>query len=181
MSPGRTPGLGRAAVRVLAGLWLLGAAVAQEPPKAPPVHDPANPDHLRLQAPAEAFAGLPRDQRGRVDWMKALRQGQIQPRADLKGEGGAKGMIVLSHDVVMKNTADMPHVKFPHESHTQWLACTNCHDELFVPKAGANPINMTKIFQGQYCGVCHDQVAFTTLFACERCHSVPHSGARPWW
>ena len=81
----------------------------------------------------------------------------------------------------MKNTAEMPHVKFPHDSHTQWLACSNCHDKIFVPKAGANAINMTKIFQGEYCGVCHDRVAFTTMFACERCHSVLQPGAKAWW
>src|SRR5690242_7328445 len=43
--------------------WAVLAASAQEPPAAPPVHDPANSDFVRLQKPSEAFAGLPRDAR----------------------------------------------------------------------------------------------------------------------
>jgi c(7)-type cytochrome triheme protein len=50
-----------------------------------------------------------------------------------------------------------------------------------VPKAGANPTNMTRIFQGESCGVCHATVAFTAMFTCERCHSVPQPGQKPWW
>jgi c(7)-type cytochrome triheme protein len=169
----------RAARTALAGLAIAAAcAFAQEPAPAPPVHDPANGDYGRLQQPAEAFTGLPRDKRGRVDWMKSLRDGLIKPRADVKGEGT---MQVFKLDVVMKNTAEMPYVTFPHESHTMWLECANCHDGIFVAKAGANRITMEKIFRGQFCGVCHDRVAFTTMFACERCHNVLHGGGEAWW
>jgi c(7)-type cytochrome triheme protein len=75
----------------------------------------------------------------------------------------------------------MPYVKFPHNSHTEWLACSNCHDKLFIPKAGANPITMEKIFRGEYCGTCHDRIAFITHTSCERCHSVPHGDTKAWW
>lgn len=165
------------AVSVLA---LVGTAMADDtaPAERPPLHDPAAADAAGLQRPADALTGLPLDKRGKVDWMKALRDARIQPRADLRGE---KPMDVLDLDVVMKNTAEMPHVKFPHSSHTQWLACSNCHDQIFVPKAGANPITMTKIFRGEYCGLCHDRVAFTTLYACERCHSLLHGDGKAWW
>ena len=181
MSPGRWRGgwVTAAMGLLIAGaVGPIGSVHGQEPPAAPPVHDAANAAHEKLQKPAEAYAGLPLDKRGRVDWMKALRAGQLKPRADLEGK---KPIDVLDLDVIMKNTAEMPHVKFPHESHTLWLACSNCHDKIFVPKAGANAINMTKIFQGEYCGVCHDRVAFTTMFACERCHSVLQPGAKAWW
>jgi len=162
----------------LAAAVLAPAAVAQDPPAAAPVHDPANGDYGKLQRPSEAFAALPLDKRGRVDWMKSLRGGLIQPRADVKGE---QSMSVLKLDIVMRNTAEMPYVTFPHESHTMWLECSNCHDGIFVAKAGANPISMTKIFRGEYCGVCHDRVAFTTMFACERCHNVLQPGSQAWW
>lgn len=141
-------------------------------------YDTNNPDHHKLQKANESLAGFPLDKKGYVDWMKALRSGTITPRADLSN---AKPMEVLDLDVILKNTRDMPYVKFPHNSHTQWLACANCHDKIFVPKAGANPISMNKIFQGQYCGVCHDRVAFITFFSCERCHSVPHGDIKSWW
>lgn len=141
-------------------------------------YDAANPDHATLQKGEEARARLPLDKRGAVDWMTALRNGAIAPRGDL---GGGKPNEVLNLDIILKNTKEMPYVKFPHNSHTEWLACSNCHDSIFVPKAGANDISMEKIFRGQFCGVCHDRVAFVTHSSCERCHSVPHANSRQWW
>jgi c(7)-type cytochrome triheme protein len=141
-------------------------------------YDTNNPDYKKLQKANESLAGFPLDKKGYVDWMKALRSGTIKPRASLSD---AKPMEVLDLDVILKNTKDMPYVKFPHNSHTMWLACSNCHDKIFVPKAGGNPISMDKIFQGQYCGVCHDRVSFITFFSCERCHSVPHGDVKAWW
>lgn len=142
------------------------------------VYDRANPDLHKLQRSRQALAGFAVDKKGSVDWMTALRSGAIAPRADLSGN---EKMQVLDLDIVMKNTKEMPHVKFPHNSHTQWLTCGNCHDKLFTPKAGANAIDMTKIFSGQYCGACHDRVAFRTFFSCERCHSVPQGETKQWW
>lgn len=140
-------------------------------------YDPANPSYDQLQRPAESLAGLPTDVRGTVDWMHALRTGQIQPRAALSGESR---MEILDMDIVMKNTREMPHVRFPHRSHTEWLACSNCHPALFETRAGAASITMNDIFRGRYCGVCHDRVAFITFFACDRCHSVPQSKTGLW-
>ena len=75
----------------------------------------------------------------------------------------------------------MPWVRFPHKPHTKWLACSNCHPAIFLPQEGANDISMNKVLRGEYCGVCHDKVAFS-LFVCERCHSVPHEGSgKKWW
>lgn len=179
----------------LAACWLtLPLAKAAEPqPKGAPLpavrsaeelleqnkfYDRNNPDYHKLQKANESLAGFPLDKRGYVDWMKAIRSGTITPRADLTN---SKPMEVLDLDVILKNTREMPYVKFPHNSHTQWLACSNCHDKIFVPKAGANPISMNQIFQGQFCGVCHDRVAFITYFSCERCHSVPHGETKSWW
>ena len=141
-------------------------------------YDPRNPDHKVLQKADEVRGTLPQDKRGAIDWMKALRSGAISPRADLDG---SKRQEVLNLDIILKNTKEMPHVRFPHNSHTEWLACSNCHDSLFIPKAGANPITMEKIFRGEYCGACHDRVAFVTHSSCERCHSVPHANSKQWW
>jgi c(7)-type cytochrome triheme protein len=88
---------------------------------------------------------------------------------------GSGKMDILDQHVIMGNTREMPYVQFPHESHTQWLACENCHESIFVAKKGGNPMTMTDIFLGKYCGVCHDKVAFST-YACERCHNVPNTG-----
>lgn len=132
-------------------------------------YDPGNPELLRLQKLGEATRSLPYDTIGFPDWMRALREGLIAPRSDLNGKGN---MEVLDLDIIMKNTREMPHVRFPHRSHTLWLACSNCHPEPFKPIAGSTSIRMADIFRGQYCGMCHDRVAFITFFSCNRCHSV---------
>lgn len=141
-------------------------------------YDAGNPDRHVLQKAEDVRRTLPLDKRGAVDWMTALRNGAIAPRADLDGNARPE---VLNLDVILKNTKEMPFVRFPHSSHTEWLACSNCHDSLFVPKAGANQITMEKIFRGQFCGTCHDRVAFVTHTSCERCHSVPHANSTQWW
>lgn len=140
-------------------------------------YDPTNPDLKLLQRNNEATRNLPHDAVGFPDWMRALREGAINPRAGVRG---TESMDVLDLDIVMRNTKEMPYVRFPHRSHTLWLACSNCHPTPFNPVAGANPISMADIFRGRFCGMCHDRVAFVTFFSCDRCHSVPQgvSGKR---
>ena len=76
----------------------------------------------------------------------------------------------------MRNTKGMPYVRFPHKTHIEWLACSNCHPAIFAQKAGTAKIRMEDIFRGRFCGKCHDRVAFITHRACFRCHSVPQPG-----
>jgi c(7)-type cytochrome triheme protein len=137
-------------------------------------YDPANPDLPRLQRIEEATAHLPYDANGFPDWMRALRDGQIKPRSTVSGK---EQLNVLDLDVIMRNTKEMPFVRFPHKPHTQWLDCTNCHPAPFRDTAGSTAIQMADIFRGQYCGMCHDRVAFVTFFSCHRCHSVDQSSA----
>lgn len=137
-----------------------------------PIHDESNPDFPRLQKIDDATRLLKRDAIGFPDWMAALRSGAIAPRAGLSEK---ETMTVLDLDVLMKNTKEMPQVVFPHRAHTQWLDCANCHPAPFVAQAGANPVSMSEIFRGKYCGMCHDRVAFITFFSCERCHSGPRA------
>jgi c(7)-type cytochrome triheme protein len=139
-------------------------------------YDPDNPDRNTLQRHDEVTRNLPQDAVGFPDWMRSLREGKINPRASLNGKDS---MDVLDLDIILRNTKEMPNVRFPHSSHTMWLACSNCHPKPFIPKAGANQIRMADIFRGQFCGMCHDRVAFITFFSCMRCHSVPKDSAPP--
>ena len=144
------------------------------------VHDPDNEGIKLLQEPREILFDLPRDRLGKIHWVAALNQGVISPRKDLSDKAKTD-MPELDLDILMTNTASMPHVRFPHKAHTQWLACSNCHPDIFVQKQGANAISMSKILEGEFCGRCHGKVAFS-WFACERCHSVPHASSPPaWW
>ncbi len=154
--------LGLATGVAVAGYWV---PLAQDG-----LHDPEGPGIGVLQEPAEALSQLPPDTAGnQVNWIKALEDGVIRPRTGLREE---HPMRIRDDAILLKNTGEMPMVRFPHRPHTLWLDCKNCHEKYFISRAGANPINMYKILQGQYCGRCHGAVAFP-LTECKRCHSVP--------
>ncbi len=155
-------------------------AVAAAPPPAPVVrvrpdtavedqnslYDRNSDAYALLQKANEALAGFPVNAIGEVDWMRALDDGLIDPRANLQGHGELK---MLDSEIVMTNTRQMSPVVFPHRAHTRWLACDNCHESIFAAKKAANKITMDDIFRGKYCGVCHDKVAFST-YLCDKCH-----------
>ena len=146
------------------------------------LHDPQSPGIGILQEPSEAFRDLPPDPAGNfVSWVKALRNKNIQPRTNLYSQTEVK---VLDLDIIMEKTGEMPMVRFPHKTHTEWLDCDNCHDIIFKEKVGGNDINMMGILYGEHCGRCHGAVAFP-LTECLRCHSVARNlfkgkpGAQP--
>lgn len=137
------------------------------------VHDPSNPALQWLQDPGKALRRLPSDNVGnKVDWVRAFEDGYINPRSSKSGDAGVR---TLDTEIIMNDTGSLPLVLFPHKQHTKWLDCENCHDKIFKSKAGATPITMSKILEGQYCGVCHGAVSFP-LTECNRCHSVPLNG-----
>lgn len=145
------------------------------------IHDTENVAIHSLQEPTKAMQDFPFDRRGGVNWVRAIDQGTISPRTSLKGSADAD-MNMMDMDILFKDTGEMPWVRFPHLAHTRWLDCSNCHPAIFVPQKGGNPkIGMDAIIAGQYCGRCHDKVAFA-LWTCERCHSVTHPGSpQAWW
>ena len=142
------------------------------------MYDPTGPAYSLLQSPAQGMATFPGDMLGSVDWAQSLRDGLIDPRAELHGRGS---MQIRNDDIIMTSTREMPWVRFPHQMHTEWLACSNCHPKPFRTQTGQNGITMDSIMRGEHCGQCHDRVAFS-IFACERCHSVVHDGSPgAWW
>jgi c(7)-type cytochrome triheme protein len=135
------------------------------------IHDPANPGTNLLQWPSEAFTGFPKTNDGNmVDWVRALSEGHIRPWTEL--EDPEAEPFVMDLMIVRQVKGSMPNVVYPHLQHTEWLDCTNCHDEIFVPEKGANQISMAGILLGQKCGICHGKVAFP-ISDCRRCHSQP--------
>lgn len=134
------------------------------------IHDPENSAVKILQEPSDAMKDFPRDNAGIINWVQVLKDGKIEPRQSLTGE---QDMYPVDFDIIFQNTGSMPNVRFPHLPHTQWLTCANCHPAIFLPQKGGNPITMSAIIQGKYCGVCHGKVAFPPTMNCGRCHSVP--------
>ena len=157
-------------------VFALAASAAEAPPgprwnpiARDGVHDPRSPAVGQLQEPREALSVLPPDIVGnQVRWVEALDRGRINPRTSLKPETEVR---VLDADIIMSRYGSLRAVRFPHRAHTLWLDCSNCHEKIFVSKAGANPITMLRILSGEFCGQCHGAVAFP-LTECGRCHSV---------
>lgn len=174
-------GRAKVALLVLLLLFVSAIAVASGPKWLPiagdGVHDPASPAVGLLQEPRDALgaigAAAPDVVGNQVRWVRALDQGHIQPRTNIQPETIVK---LRTTDVLLKNTGEMPLVRFPHRQHTAWLDCANCHDHLFEQTAGKTQINMMLILAGEKCGVCHGAVAFP-LTECNRCHSVERDSA----
>jgi len=116
---------------------------------------------------------VPMDQYGLVDWARAIREGYITPRHSLdpakqdKPDDKPFGLALL----IPTKSESMPDVIFPHDIHTMWLTCNNCHPEIFAMNGRLNNkvMTMPKIAAGDYCGRCHQRVAFP-LEDCQRCH-----------
>ena len=116
---------------------------------------------------------LPKDRFGLIDWADALKSGAVKPIHSLNPE--EKDQPPLDMDVVVfTKSRFQPDVIFPHKIHTMWLTCTNCHPAIFPMNAReANKMmHMTKISAGEFCGRCHNRVAFP-LSDCLRCHVKP--------
>jgi c(7)-type cytochrome triheme protein len=140
------------------------------------LHDPADPALNLLQNPTKALSILPRDGAGdQVNWVKALDGNYIKPRINLHANTQIE---VLDLDVLLRNTDEMNMVNFSHKQHTAWLVCSNCHEDIFKSKAGANKFGMFDILNGESCGRCHGAVAFP-LTECNRCHNVPRTSSTP--
>ncbi len=115
---------------------------------------------------------LPRDSEGFIDWTKAMRDGLLKPLPTITAKPGQEMVTVrYDKDVILRPSKTfMPDVIFPHDAHNDWLNCGNCHDGIFKMKKKASGITMKRIWKGEFCGRCHDKVAFP-LRHCFRCHA----------
>jgi c(7)-type cytochrome triheme protein len=114
----------------------------------------------------QAAEMLPKDLMDEVDWMEALRQGIIDPRASIKGRGRPERK-VFGFNFYLPGPDPSMDAYFPHSSHTQWLGCDSCHPKIF--RTRGTEFTMDDVFAGEYCGVCHGVVAFA-VDSCFRCH-----------
>jgi c(7)-type cytochrome triheme protein len=123
------------------------------------------PGYESYEALAQA---LPKDAMGNLNWDAAVRGGLLDPLPAI--DPGVSGTLLLPLDVLLDPRIPGLEVVFSHETHTYWLSCDGCHPSIFAMQAGANPITMEKIYQGEYCGRCHGTVAFAADADCSRCH-----------
>jgi c(7)-type cytochrome triheme protein len=156
--------------------WAVGAEAYWVPLAEDGIHDPAGPGIHELQEPGEILSRMPAQVPGlgnQIRWVNVLESGAIKPRRSRTLP--EPKVPVLDMDVLLDLGGSMRIVRFPHKLHTEWLACNNCHDEIFKPKIGANQIAMYNILNGEQCGRCHGAVSFP-VYECPFCHSVKHPG-----
>jgi c(7)-type cytochrome triheme protein len=104
-----------------------------------------------------------------ADWAKALNEGLIAPLRYLtikpSGDMGYSESLLLRAE-----WGGISPAVFPHKSHVQWLDCDNCHPDIFnIKKKTTKHFSMARILHGEFCGVCHLNVAFP-MNDCKRCH-----------
>lgn len=145
------------------------------PPTSDGLHDPSIEGAQLLQAPKEAFEGLPKAVGGNyVDWGQALKGGKIAPRYD-SADSKAKPEL-MDLDVIRECKGSTPNAVFPHAAHSEWIDCGTCHPAIFESAKGANTMTMAEIMAGKKCGVCHGTVAFP-VSECKRCHYQAKDGS----
>jgi len=110
----------------------------------------------------------------KINWEKAEDQGLIKLIDYLEGVSTKKAKLKVQQDFAIKSKVEgMPDIIFSHNKHTVWSGCELCHPEIFMGiKKGTTKYSMVDLFEGKYCGVCHDKVAFPQT-DCQRCHSTP--------
>ena len=128
-------------------------------------------DFLRFAQP------LPKERFGNgLDWQQAEALAMIRPVDAVRGISMQKKPLALPKEkeqLLVSKVVTMPNIIFSHQKHTVWNGCELCHPEIFVSvKKGETNYTMSSIFQGKFCGVCHNSVAFP-LTNCQRCHSTP--------
>jgi c(7)-type cytochrome triheme protein len=119
------------------------------------------------------LSDLPKDRYGLIDWATSIKEGKVKPRDSL--DPNEKPLPPFDLDIVIFTKSQFQDdVVFPHFVHTLWLTCTNCHPSIFPmnAKEANKMMTMPKIAAGEFCGRCHNRVAFP-LSDCQRCHVKP--------
>lgn len=140
---------------------------------APGLQEGRRPPIEAVRDRDSALALLPRDNAGNVDWIAAVKNGTIRPRAAAPGHDSAATGI-FGFDTYLSSKPGTFEAFFPHSSHTLWLTCQNCHPRVF--HTTGDTLSMAAINEGEQCGSCHGKVAFAPT-TCERCHPALQMGA----
>jgi c(7)-type cytochrome triheme protein len=119
---------------------------------------------------------LPKGAGNTPDWTAAIKAKIIAPRPGSDPKDPEQAPLDLDLELATSPNKAYTAV-FPHNTHTQWLSCANCHPSIYPLKREGDPevITMAKINAGESCGVCHGKVAFPTT-ACVKCHPAAGDG-----
>lgn len=65
---------------------------------------------------------------------------------------------------------EMSPAVFSHQVHTGMFECANCHTAIFKYKKGGSGMKMDDLYQGKFCGKCHNGEAAFASTECQNCH-----------
>jgi len=121
----------------------------------------------------------PRDGGELIDWLEAERLAFDPPADFVEGVSLHAGRLKIDRNFsITIGGTWLGDVAFSHEQHARWNGCEGCHPEVFPNTSrGAAAYRMKDIVAGNFCGVCHDKVAFP-LARCLRCHRTQPDGPR---
>jgi c(7)-type cytochrome triheme protein len=115
-------------------------------------------------------SSLPRTPFGNgIDWAESYRERVLMPACFLTVR---PQNMAFGKKLVLERAwnVPIPHAIFPHKAHKVWLDCENCHPEPFnIKKKTTENFSMDLLVKGEFCGVCHMNVAFP-MQDCDRCH-----------
>ncbi|HEY6073946.1 MAG TPA: c(7)-type cytochrome triheme domain-containing protein [Anaerolineales bacterium] len=123
----------------------------------------------------EFIENFPRKGHGNtVDWEGAETKGLIKPLDFIEDVSIKRSPLKMEKEISIESRGTwMSDVMFSHKKHAIWNGCEVCHPEIFPStKQGTVKYSMFQIANGEYCGVCHDKVAFP-IIDCQRCHVQP--------
>lgn len=110
-----------------------------------------------------------------IDWEAAEETGVIKPIDFIKGVSVKRKPLKPREDFTIKSRGKWiaADIIFSHKKHVRWNGCEVCHPEIFPStKKGSLQFSMFDISRGEYCGLCHLNVAFP-INDCQRCHTKP--------
>ncbi len=61
-------------------------------------------------------------------------------------------------------------VKFSHNVHSPAFKCDECHKKLFVMRKGGSRMKMDAMYNGKFCGACHNGNTASNVMDCGKCH-----------
>ncbi|RJQ22817.1 MAG: hypothetical protein C4560_01885 [Nitrospiraceae bacterium] len=61
-------------------------------------------------------------------------------------------------------------VKFSHEFHKSAFKCDECHKNLFAMRKGGSRMKMDAMYNGRFCGSCHNGNTASNVTDCGKCH-----------
>lgn len=84
---------------------------------------------------------------------------------------GVASAAVGGGDITLRNKGG--DVVFSHQTHVEGmqLACTACHDKLYLNTQKHAAVSMKQMRKGKSCGACHNgKKAFSVKSDCAKCH-----------